>query len=74
MGNLLNIYDYEAGGTQTQTFTYDAANRLLSGAASGGTGGTYTTETYAYDPTYNTGNLHQQDRGRPAHSYGRSVR
>ena len=55
VGNLLNIYDYEAGGTQTQTFTYDAASRLLSGAASGGTGGTYTTETYGYNST--TGNL-----------------
>jgi RHS repeat-associated protein len=55
VGNLLNIYDYKAGSPQTQTFTYDAADRLTSAAASGGTGGIYGTDSYTYNAT--TGNL-----------------
>jgi RHS repeat-associated protein len=54
IGNLLNIYDYKMGSPQTQTFTYDALNRLISGAATGGTNGLYD-EGYSYDPA--TGNL-----------------
>ena len=53
-GNLLNIYDYKAGSPQTQIFTYDSLDRLLSAAASGGTGGIYS-ESYTYNGT--TGNL-----------------
>jgi hypothetical protein len=42
------IVDYNTGGTvQTQSFTYDALDRLLSAGASGGTGGTYS-ESNAY--------------------------
>jgi YD repeat-containing protein len=54
-GNLLSIDDYKAGGTQTQSFTYDALDRLLSAQASGGTQGNYALESYTYDPT--SGNL-----------------
>jgi RHS repeat-associated protein len=55
VGNIDWIKDYNAGGTQTQTFTYDTIDRLETAAASGGTGGTYSVETYQYDAT--TGNL-----------------
>jgi len=48
----LTIKDYLAGNPQTQTFTYDAADRLASAIASGGT---YPSESYAYNGT--TGNL-----------------
>lgn len=54
-GNVHTIDDAKAGGTQTQTFTYDDANRLTSALASGGTGGTYGTDNYSYDSS--TGNL-----------------
>jgi RHS repeat-associated protein len=54
-GNVLSITDYKAGGTQTQTFTYDALDRLVSAVASGGTGGTYGLQNYTYHP--DTGNL-----------------
>ncbi len=53
---LLSITDYNAGGTQTQTFGYDNLDRLTSAIASGGgTGGTYSLQNYAYNP--DTGNL-----------------
>ena len=55
VGNILTIKDYKAGGTQTQTFTYDVADRLDSAIASGGSGGTYPRESYVYDVI--TGNL-----------------
>jgi RHS repeat-associated protein len=55
VGNVNWIKDYNAGGTQTQTFHYDALNRLDDAVASGGTGGTYVWEDYNYDVT--TGNL-----------------
>ncbi len=56
VGNLNNIYDYTVVPTQTQTFTYnDGLNRLTSAAATGGTGGTYSTESYQYNAT--SGNL-----------------
>ncbi|OGO29419.1 MAG: hypothetical protein A2136_07060 [Chloroflexi bacterium RBG_16_54_11] len=51
VGNILTIKDYLAGNPQTQTFTYDAADRL----ASGGSGSTYPSESYAYNA--DTGNL-----------------
>jgi YD repeat-containing protein len=41
-GNVLSITDAAAfGGSQTQTFTYDALNRLLTAQAAGGSHGTY---------------------------------
>jgi len=54
-GDVLTIQDYLAGIPQTQTFTYNTLDRLTSGVASGGTGGTYTLQNYTYDST--TGNL-----------------
>jgi YD repeat-containing protein len=54
VGNLNWIKDYNAGGTQTHSFGYDAADRLTSAAASDGTNGIYS-EAYTYDGT--TGNL-----------------
>jgi RHS repeat-associated protein len=47
-GNVLTIQDWKAGSPQTQTFTYDHLDRLLTASASGGTGGTYS-ESYAYN-------------------------
>lgn len=63
MGNVLTIQDYYAGNPQTQTFTprlrsgqaYDAADRLTTAVASGGSRGNYPSETYSYRGT--TGNL-----------------
>ncbi|MCP4288583.1 MAG: hypothetical protein GY792_29870, partial [Gammaproteobacteria bacterium] len=49
VGNILSIADHNAGGTQTQSFTYDALNRLETAQATGGTGGAYPLETYSYD-------------------------
>jgi uncharacterized protein RhaS with RHS repeats len=40
-GNISWIKDYNASGTQPQTFGYDDLNRLTSAVASGGSGGTY---------------------------------
>jgi uncharacterized repeat protein (TIGR01451 family) len=48
VGNVLSIADYDAGGTQTQSFTYDHLNRLVTAQASGGSGGTYSQESYGY--------------------------
>ncbi len=48
-GNVLSIADANASGTQTQSFTYDSLDRLITAAASGGTGGTYGTQTYTLD-------------------------
>jgi RHS repeat-associated protein len=53
VGNVLTILDNKAGGAQTQTFTYDALDRLQTAQATGGTGGTYALETYTYDPIGN---------------------
>jgi len=52
-GNVETITDSLAG-PQTQTFTYDALNRLTSAAVTGGANGLYS-ESYEYDPT--SGNL-----------------
>jgi YD repeat-containing protein len=54
VGNLNWIKDYNAGGNQTHSFGYDAADRLTSASTSGGTNGIYS-ESYTYDGT--TGNL-----------------
>ena len=54
-GNVLTTKDYKAGNPQTQTFTYDWLDRLISGQASGGSYGTYSSQSYNYNPT--TGNL-----------------
>ena len=55
VGNVKTIKDYlAAGGTQTQTFGYDALERLTGATATGGSGGTYS-ESYVY-ANY-TGNL-----------------
>jgi RHS repeat-associated protein len=51
--NIQTIIDYQAG-SQTQTFGYDALNRLTSAAVTGGSTGLYN-ESYAYNVT--TGNL-----------------
>ncbi len=40
---------------QTQTFTYDALDRLASAVAIGGTRGTYNSQSYTYSTS--TGNL-----------------
>jgi len=53
VGNLLQIADYRAG-PQTQAFTYDEADRILTAGASGGSSGNYS-ETYSYNS--GTGNL-----------------
>jgi len=49
-GNVLTVVDAAAayGGSQTQTFTYDALNRLGSAQAAGGSNGTYTQRSYVY--------------------------
>ncbi len=65
MGNLNWIKDYRAGGIQTQSFTYDNLNRLLSAGASGGTWGTYA-ESYSYNAA--SGNL--ASKGSSSYSYG----
>ena len=57
--------DYVAGSPQTQTFAYDNGDRLISAAASGGSGGTYS-ETYTYNPV--SGNL--ASKGGATYTYG----
>lgn len=51
-GNISQIVDNNI--SQTQTFTYDQRDRLKTAGATGGSGGTYSTETYTY---HKTGNL-----------------
>jgi RHS repeat-associated protein len=47
--NVLTVVDAAAfGGSQTQTFSYDALNRLLSAQAAGGSYGTYSQRSYVY--------------------------
>jgi len=53
VGNINTIVNSQAG-PQTQTFTYDNLDRLLSSNATGGTVGLYS-EGYAYNAT--TGNI-----------------
>ena len=47
VGNVLTIKDYKAGSPQTQSFSYDFLDRLLSASVSGGSGGLYS-EGYEY--------------------------
>jgi len=55
VGNVLTITDTAAvGGSQTQSFAYDALNRLLTAPPSGGSYGAYTQRSYTYN---NTGNI-----------------
>ncbi len=54
VGNITAIDDRRAEGWQTQTYLYDAVNRLTSATVTGFADGNYT-ETYTYSPT--TGNL-----------------
>ena len=54
VGNVLSVVDAAAyngatPATQTQNFTYDALNRLLTAQATGGSYGTYTTRSYVYN-------------------------
>ena len=51
-GNVWTIADAKVdGGPQTQTFTYDALDRLLTAEAAGGSAGQgqYSLETYTYN-------------------------
>ncbi|PMB25570.1 hypothetical protein CEN47_16765, partial [Fischerella thermalis CCMEE 5319] len=49
VGNVSWIKDHLAGGVQTQSFSYDSMNRLVSAsAAPAGDGGAYS-ESYSYD-------------------------
>ena len=41
VGNVMSISDHKMGSPQTQTFTYDNLDRLLSAAAGGGSQGNY---------------------------------
>ncbi len=48
VGNITIITDHNTGGTvQTQAFSYDSLDRLLTAGVSGGTGGLYS-ESYSY--------------------------
>jgi len=51
VGNVQSIKDYKVpGGTQTQSFTYDALDRLLSATVTGGnTGQGQYSEVYTYN-------------------------
>ena len=52
---MLTVVDTAAfGGSQTQTFSYDALNRLLSAQVTGGSYGTYAQRSYVYN---NAGNI-----------------
>ncbi len=48
VGNVAQIDDYKAGFPQTQSFSYDALNRLKTAQASGGTYGDYGQDAYLY--------------------------
>ncbi len=67
-GNVLSIEDYKADNPQTQTFTYDGLDRLISGQATGGSGGTYPLQNYTYSSS--TGNL--STRAGVSYTYGDS--
>lgn len=41
-GNVVSIVDALAGGAQTQSFGYDALDRLISAIVTGGNGGLYS--------------------------------
>ena len=68
VGNVKQIQDYKAGNPQTQSFTYDDLNRLLSAQVSGGSGGIYS-EAYAYSGNNGKiGNL--TSKGGRTYTYG----
>jgi RHS repeat-associated protein len=48
VGNVVTIEDWKAGSPQTQSFTYDALDRLKTAVASGGSGA-YSQKNYVYD-------------------------
>ncbi len=48
-GDVITINDLKTGNPQTQTFTYDALDRLSSAVASGGTYGDYALQNYTYN-------------------------
>jgi len=53
-GNVLTIADSAAyGGSQTQTFTYDALNRILTAQAPDGNNGAYSQRSYSYNKAGN---------------------
>ncbi len=57
-GNALTIADAAAyGGSQTQTFSYDALNRLLTAQATGGSNGAYGQRSYQYSAVGNITNF-----------------
>ncbi len=65
VGNVLSIEDYKAASPQTQAFTYDGLNRMLTAEVTGGITGTYV---YAYQ--YDTiGNITHKDGGEYGLSY-----
>jgi RHS repeat-associated protein len=59
VGNVENIYDHHATSNpndpQVQQFQYDFVNQLTSAQASGGSGGTYSLQSYVYNSS--TGNM-----------------
>lgn len=63
-GNVTSITDTLAGGTRVQGFGYDEYNRLTSAVTSGGTGGTYSSRSYAYD-----GNGNISDKAATTYAY-----
>lgn len=67
VGNVKTITDRRAWltQTQTQTFAYNALDRVISATVSGGTGGAYT-ETYAYSAI---GNLTGSNEGGASRTY-----
>ena len=68
-GNVLTIQDFKMGLPQTQTFSYDPLDRLLSASASGGFNGVGDySQGYSYDPL--SGNL--AAKGGVSYSYGDS--
>jgi RHS repeat-associated protein len=68
VGNVSWVKDYLAGGVQTQSFSYDGMDRLLSAGATGGSGGTYS-ESYSYD---SAGRLVNGPRG-SGYTYGNAA-
>ena len=62
--NALTILD--ALASQTQTFTYDALDRLWTAQTTGGTGGAYGPESY----TYNAGTGNLDSKAGVSYTYG----
>jgi hypothetical protein len=68
MGNVLTLQDYwnNNGGPQTQSFTYDALDRLTSAQAIGGLFGNFNLESYTYNAA--SGNL--ESKAGVSYTYG----